>query len=218
MIVAEVRGRFAGCAVGSDRYMKREDCGVIYAVCVEERYRRSLVGAMLVRSLFDRWPWGVRLACCWCAQDLRANSFWELLGFMPLAYRGGSSKKNSVARVLAVPGASGGRLSVVVSVADDGREYSGGSAGVADGPQAALDADAADVVAGDAGCEANRSGSEGEQAEASEEAEAPAGAADRSEQHRLGRIPLRPHPSPPPLRRRIRSRSRRLPWLYRRSR
>ncbi len=48
---------------------------------------------MLVKAMFDRAAYGCRLFCCWCAQDIEANKFWESLGFVPLAYRAGSAKK-----------------------------------------------------------------------------------------------------------------------------
>ena len=86
-------GEPVGYAIGSDRYYKREDVGVIYQVNVVPTRRRGLVGAALVRGMLAGWPWGVRLACCWCAQDLEANRFWQSLGFVPLAYRGGSTRK-----------------------------------------------------------------------------------------------------------------------------
>src|SRR5690606_16034519 len=37
--------------------------------------------------------WGCKLFCCWCAQDLEANRFWDAMGFVPLAFRAGSEKK-----------------------------------------------------------------------------------------------------------------------------
>src|ERR1051326_8634541 len=51
--------------------------------------------------MFDRAAYGCRLFCCWCAQDLEANRFWEALGFVPLAFRAGSRGrgKNGAARV-----------------------------------------------------------------------------------------------------------------------
>ena len=97
VLIAETPGgQPVGYVIGSDRYYKREDVGVIYQVNVVPGRRRGLVGAALVRGMLARWPWGVRLACCWCAQDLDANRFWQALGFVPLAYRGGSTKKNRV--------------------------------------------------------------------------------------------------------------------------
>jgi hypothetical protein len=46
--------------------------------------------------MFDRAAYGCRLFCCWCAQDIEANRFWEAMGFVPLAYRAGSEKKRRV--------------------------------------------------------------------------------------------------------------------------
>src|SRR5688500_11858992 len=40
--------------------------------------------------MFDHAAYGCRLFCCWCAQDIEANHFWESLGFVPLAFRSGS--------------------------------------------------------------------------------------------------------------------------------
>ncbi len=93
VLVAEDGGAPVGYVIGTDRYFKRDDCGIIYQLCVEEGQRRSLVGAMLVKAMFDRAAYGCRLFCCWCAQDIEANRFWESLGFVPLAYRAGSETK-----------------------------------------------------------------------------------------------------------------------------
>jgi hypothetical protein len=46
--------------------------------------------------MFDRAAYGCRLFCCWCAQDIEANRFWESLGFIPLAFRAGSRGKGRV--------------------------------------------------------------------------------------------------------------------------
>ncbi len=43
--------------------------------------------------MFERAAYGCKLFCCWCAQDIRANYFWESLGFVPLAFRTGASGK-----------------------------------------------------------------------------------------------------------------------------
>nr|MBA3272442.1 hypothetical protein [Chthoniobacterales bacterium] len=50
----------------------------------------------LIREVFNRSAYGCRLYCCWCAQDLLANKFWEAMGFVPLAFRGGGGKKKRV--------------------------------------------------------------------------------------------------------------------------
>jgi GNAT superfamily N-acetyltransferase len=85
-----------GYAIGHDQYFKRDDVGIIYQVNVVPERRRSLVGAMLVKAMFERAAWGCKLFCCWCAQDIEANRFWESLGFVPLAFRAGSAKKGRV--------------------------------------------------------------------------------------------------------------------------
>ena len=86
-----------GYVIGGDRYYKRDDVGVIYQVAVEPSARRGLVAAALLAAMFDRWAYGCRLACCWCAQDLTAaNQFWEAVGFSPIAFRGGSRAKKRI--------------------------------------------------------------------------------------------------------------------------
>jgi hypothetical protein len=58
--------------------------------------QRRFVGAALLQAMFDRAAWGCKLFCCWCAQDIAANRFWEAMGFVPLAFRAGSEKKSRV--------------------------------------------------------------------------------------------------------------------------
>ena len=43
--------------------------------------------------MFDRAAYGCKLFCCWCAQEIAANRFWEAMGFVPLAFRSGSRGK-----------------------------------------------------------------------------------------------------------------------------
>ena len=50
----------------------------------------------MLKAVFDRAAYGCRMFCCWCAQDIEANHFWESMGFVPLAYRAGSEKKSRV--------------------------------------------------------------------------------------------------------------------------
>lgn len=85
-----------GYCIGVDKYFKREDAGIIYQMNIEPGHQRGLLGATLLQAMFDRWPYGVRLCCCWCAQDLQANYFWEAMGFVPLAFRSGSKKRDRV--------------------------------------------------------------------------------------------------------------------------
>ncbi|HLL91143.1 MAG TPA: hypothetical protein VK324_17725 [Tepidisphaeraceae bacterium] len=86
----------AGYLIGHDQYFKRDDVGVIYQINVVPAMRRSLVAASLLKAQFERSAYGCKLYCCWCAQDIEANRFWEAMGFVPLAFRAGSEKKSRV--------------------------------------------------------------------------------------------------------------------------
>ena len=109
MLVARSPGGiFAGYAVGSDAYHKRQEVGVVYQMAVERWARRTTVGATLLKSLFESWAYGTRLCCAWCAQDLAANRFWEAMGFVPLAYRAGGRGKAEGRRMKDEPEAGGG--------------------------------------------------------------------------------------------------------------
>lgn len=79
-----------GYCIGNDQYFKRDDCGIIYQLNVAPNRQRGFIGAALLRAMFDRAAYGCRLFCCWCAQDIEANHFWEAMGFVPLAFRTGS--------------------------------------------------------------------------------------------------------------------------------
>jgi hypothetical protein len=46
--------------------------------------------------MFERAAYGCKLFCCWCAQDIEANYFWQSLGFVALAFRAGSREKGRV--------------------------------------------------------------------------------------------------------------------------
>src|SRR5947207_1528811 len=66
VIVAEDEAkRFLGYCIGQDQYFKRDDLGIIYQLSVVTDCRRSLVGATLIKAMFDRAPYGCRLFCCW---------------------------------------------------------------------------------------------------------------------------------------------------------
>jgi N-acetylglutamate synthase-like GNAT family acetyltransferase len=92
----DATGQVLGYCASRDRYLKRDELGIIYQLCVNPGAQRKLVGAALVREVFERSAYGCRLFCCWCAQDLEANHFWEAMGFVPLAFRAGSDKKRRV--------------------------------------------------------------------------------------------------------------------------
>jgi hypothetical protein len=85
-----------GYCIAHDQYFKRDDVGIIYQMNVAPGHQRGLIGASLLKAQFERSAWGCRLYCCWCAQDIAANRFWEAMGFVPLAFRAGSEKKSRV--------------------------------------------------------------------------------------------------------------------------
>jgi len=85
-----------GYCIGNDQYFKRDDVGIIYQMNVMPNRQRGLIGATLLKAMFDRAAYGCKLFCCWCAQDIEANYFWESLGFIPLAFRAGSRGKERV--------------------------------------------------------------------------------------------------------------------------
>jgi N-acetylglutamate synthase-like GNAT family acetyltransferase len=94
VIIAEDEAKQGvGYCIGHDQYFKRDDVGIIYQLNVLPTKRRGLIGATLVKAMFERAAYGCRLFCCWCAQDLDANYFWESLGFVPLAFRAGAGGK-----------------------------------------------------------------------------------------------------------------------------
>ena len=93
LVAEDLTGRPVGYCVGNDRYFKRDDVGIIYQMNVMPGRQRGLVGATLLRAQFERSAYGCRLYCCWCAQDLPANRFWQAMGFVPLAVRAGSATK-----------------------------------------------------------------------------------------------------------------------------
>ena len=96
LIAANAANESLGYLIGQDRYFKRDDVGIIYAINIVPAAQRSLVAATLLKAQFERSAYGCRLYCCWCAQDLAANRFWEALGFVPIAFRTGSAKKSRV--------------------------------------------------------------------------------------------------------------------------
>jgi N-acetylglutamate synthase-like GNAT family acetyltransferase len=96
IVATDSLGERVGYCMGTDRYFKRDDVGIIYQLNVVPGKQRGFVGATLLKAMFDRAAYGCRLFCCWCAQDIDANRFWEAMGFVPLAYRAGSEKKSRV--------------------------------------------------------------------------------------------------------------------------
>lgn len=85
-----------GYCISRDQYMKRDDVGIVYQLNVLPLRQRHLVGASLIKAVFERAAYGCRLFSCWCAQDIQANYFWESIGFVPLAFRTGSRSKQRI--------------------------------------------------------------------------------------------------------------------------
>ena len=96
MRIAEDAGAAVGYVAFRDRYQKRDELGAVFQLCVDPTRQRGLIGATLLQSAFEASAYGCRLFCCWCAQDLAANKFWEAMGFQAIAFRGGSTKKSRV--------------------------------------------------------------------------------------------------------------------------
>src|SRR3954451_14912227 len=92
VLIAESDGERVGYCIGNDQYFKRDDVGIIYQLNVLPGKQRGFIGATLLKAMFDRAAYGCKLFCCWCAQDIEANRFWESMGFVPLAFRAGSAK------------------------------------------------------------------------------------------------------------------------------
>lgn len=97
---SEVRGQQnavpLGYCISSDQYSGRDDVGIVYQLNVLPMRQRHLIGAALIKAVFERAAYGCRLFCLWCAQDIQANYFWESIGFVPLAFRTGSASKQRI--------------------------------------------------------------------------------------------------------------------------
>ena len=96
LVAIDDRGERVGYCIGNDQYFKHDDVGIIYQMNVAPDRQRGLIGATLLKAQFARSAYGCKLYCCWCAQDIAANHFWEAMGFVPLAFRTGSEKKSRV--------------------------------------------------------------------------------------------------------------------------
>jgi len=88
-----------GYLIAADRYFKRDEIGYITQINVLPEFRRSLVAGALLQAQFDRSAYGCKLYACWCAQDLKANEFWEAMGFTAIAFRTGSRSRGQRSEV-----------------------------------------------------------------------------------------------------------------------
>jgi hypothetical protein len=96
VVIAESDKTPVGYCISSDQYAGRDDVGIVYQLNVLPLKQRHLIGAALIKAVFERAAYGCRLFCCWCAQDIQANYFWEAIGFVPLAFRTGSALKQRI--------------------------------------------------------------------------------------------------------------------------
>jgi hypothetical protein len=96
IVAQDEAGRVVGYCASRDRYLKRDELGAIFQLCVALGSQRKFVGMAMLKHVFEQSPYGCKLYCCWCAQDLSANYFWESMGFVPLAFRTGSAAKSRV--------------------------------------------------------------------------------------------------------------------------
>src|SRR5690242_7534531 len=67
VLIAECAAAPVGYIIHRDRYLKRDELGVIFQLCVAPGEQRKLVGASLVREAFARAAYGCRLYSLWCA-------------------------------------------------------------------------------------------------------------------------------------------------------
>jgi hypothetical protein len=104
ILIAESGNESVGYVIAHDKYLKREELGICYQLNVLPGKQRGLIGATLIKAVFDRAAYGCKLFCCWCAQDLEANHFWESIGFVPLAFRTGSRPRMTKSGKITKPG------------------------------------------------------------------------------------------------------------------
>src|SRR5688572_16273363 len=65
VLIAEDQTRLPiGYCISQDRYFKRDDVGIIYQMNVAAGAQRKLVGASLIRAVFERAAYGCKLFCC----------------------------------------------------------------------------------------------------------------------------------------------------------
>ena len=54
VLIAESDGEPVGYCIGNDQYFKRDDLGIIYQLNVAPTKQRGLIGATLLKAMFDR--------------------------------------------------------------------------------------------------------------------------------------------------------------------
>lgn len=92
-VAVDEQGTQFGFVMWGEGYSGRDDVSICFQLAVAPAHHRRLIGASLVAAWIEALPFGMRLAVCWCAQDLPANNFWEAVGFQAMAWRTGSRTK-----------------------------------------------------------------------------------------------------------------------------
>lgn len=92
-IAVDQQGTQFGFVLWGEGYSGRDDVSICFQLAVAPAHHRRLIGASLVAAWLEALPFGMRLAVCWCAQDLPANHFWASVGFRAMAWRTGSRTK-----------------------------------------------------------------------------------------------------------------------------
>src|SRR5688572_18564009 len=67
LVAIDAQGAIVGYCISKDRYLKRDELGVIYQLCVDPNAQRKLIGALLIAEVFAGSAYGCKLYCCWCA-------------------------------------------------------------------------------------------------------------------------------------------------------
>lgn len=96
LVMVDAVGAWVGYVMGTSSYDKNDQVSRIDQIAVVPSLQRRQMGGALVAEWIRRLPWGVKLLCCWCAQDLKEGRFWEAEGFIPLAFRAGGQGLNRV--------------------------------------------------------------------------------------------------------------------------
>lgn len=96
LVAVDQADAYLGYCMGTLSYDRNDAVSRIDQIAVVPARQRRQLGSVLLREWISRLPYGVKLICCWCAQDLRENRFWEAEGFIPLAFRAGGQSQRRI--------------------------------------------------------------------------------------------------------------------------
>jgi hypothetical protein len=89
LVAVDAAGSWCGYIMGTTSYDRNDAVSRIDQIAVVPSLQRQNTGGALLQAWIAGLPYGCTLICCWCAQDLKENRFWESQGFFPLAFRAG---------------------------------------------------------------------------------------------------------------------------------